>query len=210
LLHGLGDSDAPFARFARAMQLPETAALAVRGTSALPFDLDGFHWGDDVVVDQANGDLDSDTGFKRSMQLVCHGLIKETLMAKCNFKPRQIVLFGFGQGGMLALSIAAELDQELGGTISIGGELPASSPVPELGKTSKTPVLICRAKHNSAVSDKGIARLKDTFASVAVREFAQSHDAMPSNRDEMLPIMQFFGRRLLSLKGIPKESIPLS
>jgi hypothetical protein len=33
---------------------------------------------------------------------------------------------------------------------------------------------------------------------------------MPANRDEMLPIMQFFSRRLRSMKGVPAGVVELS
>lgn len=36
------------------------------------------------------------------------GLIVEDLMGKCGFKAREILLFGFGQGGMAALNLAGK------------------------------------------------------------------------------------------------------
>jgi predicted esterase len=33
-------------------------------------------------------------------------LIKDVLVSKCGYAPRDVVLFGFGQGGMVALSTA--------------------------------------------------------------------------------------------------------
>jgi hypothetical protein len=127
---------------------------------------------------------------------------------------------------MLALEVAAETAEELGGVISIGG--PVSSAVAaEVGKKSKSPVLVCKGRVNSAVGEREVKRIKDVFEFVSVREWKRDEDGMPGNREEvsfwwlsmnlgyadlfeMLPIMQFFGRRLLSAKGVPEGSIQLA
>jgi predicted esterase len=212
LLHGLGDTHKSFAQFGRAMALPETACIAVRGPAPLPFDLEGFHFGDDIVFDEADGGIDADTGFKKSAQLLLNKVIRETLIQKCGYQLREIVLFGFGQGGMAALHVASELpkDEELGGVVSLGGYLPASSAVPDISEKLKTPILVCKGERKSAVHDEHIDRLRDTFRHVEVKEWRRTGDSMPSNRDEMLPIMQFFARRLRSRQGVPAGSVELS
>ena len=43
-----------------------------------------------------------------------------------------------------------------------------------------------------------------------IKRYRKSGDSMPSNRDEMMPIMQFFARRLKSTKGVPKGSVEIS
>ena len=86
------------------MNLPETACVSVRGPKAL-LDLEGAHWGDDIIFDSTTGGLDADSGLKESTELL-KILIKETLLEKCGYAPRDIVIFGFGQGGMVALSTA--------------------------------------------------------------------------------------------------------
>jgi predicted esterase len=86
------------------MNLPETACVSVRGPKAL-LDLEGAHWGDDIIFDSTTGGLDADSGLKESTELL-RILIKEVLVEKCGYAPREIVIFGFGQGGMVALSTA--------------------------------------------------------------------------------------------------------
>lgn len=88
------------------MNLPETACIAVRGPKAL-LDLEGAHWGDDIIFDSTTGGLDADAGVKESTTLL-KLLIQDVVVEKCGYKPREIVLFGFGQGGMVALSTARE------------------------------------------------------------------------------------------------------
>jgi len=135
LLHGLGDTHAPFANFARSLQLADTVCLAVRAPAALPFDLHGFHWGDDIVFDEGTGEMDVDTGFKKSVDLLVRDVIEKCLCEKCGYTPRDVILFGFGQGGCVALGCAAAMKSELGGVVSIGDRF--RQVLPMLNKTRK-------------------------------------------------------------------------
>lgn len=132
-------------------------------------------------------------------------------MEKCGYKGREVVLFGFGQGGMLALSLAKDMgNEELGGVVSLGGALPASMALTTDGKQSKTPIIVCRASNNSVIRDKDVQRLKDSFEFIELKEWKKNGDGMPASREEMLPIMQFFARRLRSVRGVPSGSVELS
>ena len=209
LLHGLGDTNASFTKLGQQLNLPETACVAVQAPAPLPFDLGGFHWGDDMIFDQNTGEMDMDTGFKAAEKVVLEKVIREGLVGKCGYKPREIIIFGFGQGGMVGLQAAVELEsEELGGVVSVGGRLPASLSLKE--KKCRTPVLICRASRASAVTDSAVSKLKDAFEFVEIKDWKKNGDGMPSNRDEMMPIMQFFARRLRSTKGVPAGSVELS
>jgi predicted esterase len=211
LLHGLGDSEAPFKSFGEKLQLPETACISLRGPTNLPFDLQGAHWGDDIVFDN-DGTIDLDTGFKRGTKRVLDDVIRKVLVDKCGYRLREILLFGFGHGGMLALNIAAELgrDDELGGVVSIGGPLPANASLPEVGKKSRTPVLLCHGYRQSAIKGEDVDKLKDFFDFVDIKEWRKTGDGMPASRDEMMPIMQFWARRLRSRRGVPKGSVEIT
>jgi predicted esterase len=211
LLHGLGDTNTSFTRLGQQLNLPETACIAIRAPNPLPFDLGGFHWGDDMIFDQKTGEMDMDTGFKSSTTLVLDKVIKEGLIRKCGYKAREIMIFGYAQGGMVGLQAAAELEgDELGGVISIGGALPLSVPLKALENKSRTPVLLCKAARNSAVTDSAVSRIKDAFEFTEVKEWKKNGDGMPSNREEMMPIMQFFARRLRSIRGVPAGSVELT
>lgn len=130
LFHGLGDSEAPFAGFARNLALPGVLAISVRGTSPLPPALLGeplgsgparhFHWGDDLTLG-GEEDLEPDPGFERAVGLVLRRLVRETLVERCGWETSDILLFGFGQGGSLALGLASRLKVGLDGAVS-GGE----------------------------------------------------------------------------------------
>jgi predicted esterase len=191
--------------------LPETACIALQAPNGMLFDIGGFNWGDDLIVDQSTGELDMDTGFKTAKRMILDTVIRESLIGKCGYKAREIMVFGFAQGGMAGLQIAAEFQgNELGGVVSIGGGLSLSLPLQALEKKSKTPVLVCRASRGSKVTDSAVSKLKDAFEHVEVKDWKRVGDGMMSNREEMMPIMQFFARRLLSRRGVPDGSVELT
>ncbi|KAF1834009.1 alpha/beta-hydrolase [Decorospora gaudefroyi] len=211
LLHGLGDTNASFKKLGQQLNLPETACIAIQALNPLPFDLGGYHWGDDMIFDQNTGEMDMDTGFKASTRLVLDNVVREGLIEKCGYKAREIIIFGFAQGAMVGLQAAAEFEgDELGGVVSIGGILSQSLPLKALEKKSRTPVLVCKASKKSEVTDSATSKLKDAFEYVEIKEWKKNGDGMPSNREEMLPVMQFFARRLRSTRGVPAGSVELT
>ena len=50
-------------------------------------------------------------------------------------------------------------------------------------------------------------KLARVFEHVEVKRYRKPGDAMPANRDEMTPIMQFFSQRLKSTKGVPEGAV---
>ncbi|EME42846.1 hypothetical protein DOTSEDRAFT_72330 [Dothistroma septosporum NZE10] len=207
LLHGLGDTHDSFTNLAKQMALPETVGLSIQGPSAL-LDLGGKHWGDDIIFDSTTGGLDPDAGFKQATKMLKE-VVEDVLMGKCGYTPREVVVFGFGQGGMAALELGSSFrDVELGGIISIGAGLPSDSAT-SLDPKSKTPVLVCAGSDQSAVTSTTEDKLKRVFEHVEVTRYRKPGDTMPANRDEMMPIMQFFSRRLRSTKGVPEGAVEM-
>ena len=88
------------------MRLPETVCVVVQGPQTLP-KLGGYHWGDDVIFDSATGDLDPDAGFEKTTTSLTR-MVTHVLQAKCGYKLRDIMCFGYGQGGMAALNLAGK------------------------------------------------------------------------------------------------------
>ncbi|CAH0053377.1 unnamed protein product [Clonostachys solani] len=221
LLHGLGDTDASFASFARSMNLPGVFAISVRGTSPLPAGLlpagpgarAGFHWGDDLLMDEGSGELDGDPGFARARDLVLGELVRGVLVGRLGWEMSDVMFFGFGQGGSLALGLASQLrvqpkvvevsddgsgSANLGGetckgAVSIGGPLPYSMvPTVSSRKKSKSKVLAVQ------LSDDNIDMIKKEFEDVKVVQWKRREVDMPRNREEMFPIMKFFADQMRS------------
>lgn len=191
----------------------------------------GFHWGDDIIFDSTSGGLDSDGGFKRSTAML-KGLVEDDVMEKCGYKAREIMVFGFGQGAMAALNLARKYasslhlhpadhtpvaigqspkdaaNAELGGIVSIGAPLPSEAPAALVAKC-KTPILVCAGNDDTSVTSAAEDKLKRIFDFVEVKRYRRAGDVMPNSRDEMMPIMQFFARRLRSTKGVPAGSVEI-
>jgi predicted esterase len=213
LLHGMGDTHAPFAALAKNLNFPETACLAIRGPQPLPFDMNGFHWGDDVIFDSSTGGLDMESAFNRSHE-VLKKIIDEILVGTCGWSRRSIFFLGFGQGGMVALDFTSRFpakgsDGEYGGVVSIGGPLPTTAPSP--GQKAKTPILLLGAERNSAITEGVEARVRNVFDVVnVVKWHGRNADGMIKCADEVRPIHEFFARRLKSRAGILPGAVELS
>jgi len=98
------------------------------------------------------------------------------------------------------------MKEELGGIVSVGGplanEVPASS-----SPRSKTPILVCSGVDSPWVTPGAEEKLKRNFDSVKTHRYKRKGDTMPQNRDEMLPVMQFFATRLR--QAAPKGTIEI-
>ncbi|KAE8167775.1 Alpha/Beta hydrolase protein [Aspergillus tamarii] len=230
LLHGIGDTSATFSAFGRALNLPETTILTLQAPTRLPFDLPGFHWGDDISFDSRTGALDMDAGFTRATRTIVDEVVRGVLVQQCGYKLREIMILGFGQGGMVGLVCARELgiqpkvqdmgdsgandgggrggDMALSGVISIGAPYPISGSV--VGAKNRTPVLLVAGRDSEAVSDGAVSRTKGVFEFVEVTRYARRGDGMPKSREEMLPVMRFLARRLRSWQGVPEGSVEIS
>lgn len=233
VFHGLGDAEASFANFARSMNLPGVLGITVRGTNPLPPALLGlpldsgppchFHWGDDLNLSGRGDGLDMDPGFTKANELVMNKLIRGTLVEKCGWELSDVLLFGYGQGGSLALGLASKAREEprveevqeqkastyvgtakpFKGVISIGGALPHSM-IPTLSGTpkSKSPVLICYGTSCDALDEDAVEVVKQEFADVREVKWKKRESTMPSSREEMLPIMEFLADCLRSGSGL--------
>ncbi|CAK7244959.1 MAG: hypothetical protein STHCBS139747_006525 [Sporothrix thermara] len=182
-----------------------------------------FHWGDDLRLDGA-GKLDDDPGFDRAVQLVDGRLIQDVLVQKCGWRYDDVLLFGFGQGATFALALAARVaarrtaaaeiaaaaaaakekdpsaSGDFKGIVAIGPAVPSAvTGAPTAAPRVTTPLLVCGAAGGEAVSGETRELLRRRFASVETVAWKRANDednGMPRNRAEMLPIMQFFAKRL--------------
>ena len=150
--------------------------------------------------------MDFDTGFGKATRILKEDVICKGLIQDCGYSPRNVLLFGFGQGGMAALATTVALDEELGGVISIGGPLPASVTIT---RKSKTPILVLGGSSNTLITKSAVGRLNTAFDHMKYNKWNKNGDGMPGNRLEMLSIMKFFARRLKSRSGVPEGSVEI-
>jgi len=225
LLHGLGDTNQPFTRLAENLNLSETACISLQGPNPIPPLFIGdhvksaFHWGDDVLVDESKGEIDMDAGFEVSRKVLMDIVVGEVLVGKCGFPRRNILFYGFGQGGMAALKAVAssflssssspQTDHEYAGIISIGACLPPSFSTSSSSPKNKTPVLILAGSRSTQVTKDRVDKLKTVFEFVEYVRWSKYEDSMPRSREEMLPVMKFFARRLRSVAGVPEGAVEI-
>jgi predicted esterase len=189
LLHqSTGDETSlePLARSLRS-NLAECVFISIRASQAIPGGNSGYHWGDP--------DRQWDIGFIGASRIILEDIIKDSLVAKCNFQPQSIVILGHGQGGMAALAAAASWnDLELGGVISIGGPIPTYALLPSTVK-AKTPALILSGAIGD-ISAAALKQIKDTFIYTDLCELSSTLDIMLNSQDELEPLFGFLAHRL--------------
>lgn len=107
VLHGRGDTMAPFTELQEELQLPELSLLLINGHRTLG---DGFAW---CSLNPSRG-----AGLLKSRNLLTE-LIHELIAAGWNQK--NIFLFGFSEGAIVASDFVMNTDLQIGGLISVSG-----------------------------------------------------------------------------------------
>ena len=135
-------------------------------------------------------------------------VITEVLIKQHHFSLPAIHLFGFGQGGSLGLSVPLSQNlsslSSLEGAISVGGALPLSANH-LTNKKSRTPVCLLGGSRGAFATDEQspVKRLRNVYEFVEYHQWKKADDSMPKDRDEVLPMVQFFARRLRDRRGVP-------
>lgn len=134
------------------------------------------------------------------------------LMRDCNWSPSRIHLFGFAQGGSVALEsaiahwkarprgdgtdagMAAERAYALVSVISVGGPLLAHHAI---GASCGTAVLIAHRPPPSALSMRpgDNTSLRRVFGTVNEAQLGEG-ESMPASQEEWAPLMGFWSERL--------------
>jgi len=129
LLHGLGDSPAPYAALAMRLALPQTAYLVLPGPLSVPETQGGRAWfeaHDEETWEEIQptpGEHRRTQSLGHSVDLVC--TLLASLAGAGLWGPRACHLLGFSQGATAALHIHARHRglQRLGGCVAVSGAL---------------------------------------------------------------------------------------
>ena len=139
---------------------PQTAVLCLGGTYRLRTTVGqgaGLCW-----TDEPNG-----ISYHQAVSLIVNKVIGTVIIEKCNFPPSRIAFIGHGQGGSLALAIAAVLETtRLGGVITIDGP-PPEYIIPPTSPRIPTPILMIGGKLG-ALTPQVEQRVKGLFLHVDV------------------------------------------
>ena len=190
VLHHFGGSEASLVDLALDLneQQPETSYVLLRGLEAVPTPNSGYHWADPAS--------EWDGGFLRASEAILVKIIKSSLIARCGFSPRDILLLGHGQGGMAALATAALWeDVELGGVVSIGGPLPSYVHSATSTRKIQTPALALGGSLGD-LSPHVLNCIKSRFAYTDICIRTGIYDTVPEDEESMAPLLAFLAHRL--------------
>ncbi|KAJ1307374.1 hypothetical protein OPQ81_001479 [Rhizoctonia solani] len=193
VLHGLGDTMVPFVGMARQLKLPQTAALVLQAPDLIPFLEEGeemYQW---YTSFTSLGELIERPNPLPAVQKI-HKMI-EYLKEECKWPTARIHLFGFAQGGSVALESALRLSGGIKSVVSIGGGL-VESPT-RAGPGSGTRVLYVGPSADEAGLRKGFGN---------VRTEKMNELRMIRGQGEWSPVMRFWSE-VLERRGPEGEGI---
>lgn len=201
LLHGLGDGPENFAKFAARLALPQTSALALAAPLTLPHGLDGHSWFDSFEEDgtligsgtSAMPDQRRQASIARSARPALRALLK-LLAHGCGWDLERIFLFGFAQGGTVALDALAHLEEPTTGPCRLGGVVSwCGPPLPDKSVSSpstalrRTPLLVVSRAADGSTPPRLARDLFDGFVASAPLASTEgpSTEAETDNRHEL-------------------------
>lgn len=210
LLHGVGDTNAPFAKFGAQMQLPQTAILSLSGPMPLPFDLRGFSWFPTFhrVTGERLSPEDQTTNrlvdFQRTRKSLIHFI--ETLVLVFGWKHERVFVLGYSEGGCVALDLAMQFEKLGGVLVLYSGFIDRMLETgPTEGKFKcQTPVLLFAGTRDTLYPPELVEKSFQWYQHAcsgacqqlnAVAYFQKSHE-MISSPSEMKSIMTFFAQHL--------------
>lgn len=214
LLHGLGDRASNFIQFGSKMELPQTALLAIEGPCAIPWYEDGTAWFpkfDDEACELSAADPKVKKGIKKTRELLLGFLQDRVFVSEQNptgWKPDRVFIFGFSQGGIMALDILLFGNLEIGGVVSVSGWLEKDA-YDEIG-SSNSPILITQGTSDQFINMQGVQQklgyLKSISKHVNYIPVPGKGHGLPRDKLEMKEIMTFFSKHLwlrnLALEGM--------
>ncbi|KAG0002615.1 hypothetical protein BGZ65_002489 [Modicella reniformis] len=206
-LHGLGDKIKPnFVRLSQSLQLPQSATCCIQAPTPIPYlELEGWQWF--PSFSNLSGELlgpESPERMLQITQLTRPQLVKfvRHCIDHCGFDSRKIILFGFSQGGEVALDLAAFGNLNLRAVISLGGYLMVESQTSEPVGKLNTCVMVVQGDKDK---QRSVKEAKDRFKYIQ-RMFGKDNaehsivegmgHEMPNNEAGWRPLMKFFARNL--------------
>lgn len=201
-LHGLGDSGAGFAPIVPMLALPEDHSIRFifphAPEQAVTIN-QGYvmrSWYDIKSMDLHNrADME---GVLASEKLV-QALIEEQI--DLGIAPKNIVLAGFSQGGVLSLFTGLRFSQSLAGILALSCYLPSADKLPEQchSANSETPILQNHGEQDSVVpmsaGKMAYSLLNAAGYQVSWQSYAMEHSVLP---EQLSDISRWLQARLIA------------
>ncbi|KAI8838537.1 Alpha/Beta hydrolase protein, partial [Chytriomyces cf. hyalinus JEL632] len=226
LFHGLGDHHRNFIQFGKRMNLPQTAIIAIGGPSPIPA-MDPIEEGSGwfPAFDFYGNDIPASSkpalqGLLKTRALLIQFIQSCVFAAEGRWKknPQNVFLFGFSQGGCVALDVGLSCAREgvavFGGVISVCGWLEDGMGVSLKDAGNDLSILVVQGNQDQVCSEseysskrKSLLNLMRDPNTCEVAIIAGKGHSMPgSNRDEVLKIMQFLSSRM-TLRNLKLEAM---
>lgn len=170
-------------------ELPESVFIMLRALQSSSPDRNSRLYAYQAEAEDGGGD----TGILKETRTILVDVIKNGLIAKCRFPPRNIMILGHCQGGTAALAATALWEEiEFGGVISVGGAMPAVAPQTSTMK-AKTPALILSGALGN-INESALRRIREHFTYVEPDIRRNSNDNIPEAEDIGV-LLDFFAYR---------------
>lgn len=154
LLHGMGADYNDFVPLVSELKLPMSVKFVFPNATVIPVTINNGlkmrAWYD--ILDF--GDLHRKVDVDGVLQSVAHiNLLIEELIAE-GFKPEQIIMAGFSQGGVISYYTALLSKYDLAGLLVMSGYLPDITPldVVKVRHKKQLPILVCHGTQDPIVS----------------------------------------------------------
>ena len=188
LLHDSTGNEESLSGLAKRLQkrLPESAFVLIRGLQAVEGGNSGYLW----------ADAPGESSFIQTSTVILEQVIRDVLMSRCYFRPQNIVLLGYCEGGMAALAAAASWQRlELGGVVSIGGPMPNYVRLP-FGVRAKTPALVIGGALGD-ITAAALQLIQESFTYTYSDLRKGGYDSsIPETQEQLKPLCDFFAHRL--------------
>lgn len=199
-LHGLGDSGHGFAPITQALNFPSDLAvrfvfphapvrpITINGGVAMP------GWYDIASMDLAN--RADEAGVRESAEMIEQLIEKE--LAK-GFKPEDMVLAGFSQGGVMAYHIGTRLSQPIAGIMALSTYLAVPDKLADEvnSVTKQTPIIAMHGTEDEVVpfaaGEMAKERLTALGYNVEWQQYRMQHNICP---EQIVKISQWLQKVL--------------
>ncbi|KAM0791768.1 hypothetical protein ACM66B_004032 [Microbotryomycetes sp. NB124-2] len=216
LMHGLGDTDKPFADLARSLNLPQTATLSLRAPERIPLlEEEAYQWWSSFTE---LGELIPNPNPSKTMTLLIQLIEHLTSPAPGPaWLPNQIHFFGFAQGGTCAAELALawsrhirlrpasttfsnistpSLDGQLASIVAVSASMLSHPSIGAQKSTTKV-LLVSRPNEERVVGPGSWTKAFGNVKHVVLSSNSRQGQAMLRGQAEWMEVMRFWSETLV-------------
>jgi phospholipase/carboxylesterase len=160
-LHGYGANGADLLGLADPLSehLPDTLFVAPDAPESVAGMPNGFQWFPIPWIDNSSEE-ESERGMAQAV--IDLNAYLDALMVDEDVLPEQVVLFGFSQGTMMALHVAARREDEVAGVVAIAGRLLAPESLAD-EVVSRPPILLIHGDQDDVVPPESLPQAAEAL-----------------------------------------------